>query len=140
MPLCPSHDRQDVFQGGVQAERGCRRDAQHEPQAVGGEKANAVNLIGQPIRVLTDQPDRIVAIRLAHPPRISFAQADVAQPRVDIGDGGDLRERLVDRMCTTQSDALDRTQVLWAVAYDLDTRPTKRSTASAARTCPRWVV
>ena len=62
------------------------RDAQHEPQAVGRDEADAVNLVGQPVRVFADQPDRIVAIRLAHAPRVGFAQADVAQPGVDVRD------------------------------------------------------
>src|SRR5207245_5746567 len=114
--LGPSHDRQDVLQGGMQAERGGRRDAQHEPQAVGGDKANAVDLVSKPIRVLAHQPGSIVAVRLAYAARISFPEADVAQPRVDVRDGCHLGERLVDRASATRSDALDRTQVLGALA------------------------
>src|SRR6266540_1650248 len=87
--------------GGMQAEGGGRRDAQHEPQAVGGDKANDVNLISQPIGVRADQPGRIVAVRLACPARISFAQPDMAQPRVDVGDGCHLGERLVDHACAS---------------------------------------
>ena len=72
MALGPSHDRQDVLQRGMQAERGCRRDTEHEPQAVSSEKANAVNVVGQPVGILADQPGRIVAVCLAYAACISF--------------------------------------------------------------------
>ena len=85
-----------------------------------GFKADAVNVIGKAIGVLADQPGRIVAVSLAYSARISFAQTDVAQPRVDVGDGCYLSERLVDRACATRRDALDRAQVLVGLAYDLE--------------------
>ena len=105
-----------LFKRGMQAERGCRRDTEHEPQAVGGDKPDAVNVISQPIRVFTHQSGSILAVSLAYSTRISFAQADVAQPRVDIRDGCHLSERLVDRVCASRRDALDRTQVLRTLA------------------------
>jgi hypothetical protein len=37
--------------------------------------------------------------------RISFPEAYVAQPRVDVRDDCHLGERLVDRACATRSDA-----------------------------------
>jgi hypothetical protein len=44
-----------------------------------------VDLVGQAVRVFPDQPSRIIAICFAHTARICFAQTDMAQPRVNIG-------------------------------------------------------
>ena len=119
-PSVRATSRQDVLQRGVQAERRGRRDAQHHPQAVGGQKADAVDLVGQPIRVFAHQPRRIVAIRLAHAARVGFAETDVAQPRVDVGDRGHRRERVVDGARTVGRDALDGAQLLGLFANDLE--------------------
>jgi hypothetical protein len=50
----------------------------------------------------------------------AFAESDVAQPRVDVRDGCHLSERVVNRVCASRGDALDRTQVLGTLAYDLE--------------------
>src|SRR5579864_1189713 len=77
VPLAASDQAEHVFQGGVQAECRSGSDAQHEPQAVGGDKAYAVNVISHPIRVFTHQSSSILAVCLLYSTRISFAQPDV---------------------------------------------------------------
>jgi hypothetical protein len=120
VPLRASNHGQDVFQGGVQAKRGGGRDPQHDPQAVGGQKTDAVDVVGEPIRVLAHEPGGILSIRLADTSSVSLAEPDVSEPRVDIGDRGHLGERLANDASAARSDALDDAQILWTVSEDLE--------------------
>src|SRR5215469_4468066 len=99
----------------MQAEGGGRSDAQHDPQAVGGQKTDAMDVVGEPIRVLAHQSSGILAIRLANPAGVSFAERDVSEPRVDVGDRGHAGERLANDASAARGDALDDAQIFWTV-------------------------
>ena len=120
MAIAACDHGQHVLQRGVQAERAGGGDAEHQPQAVGGQKADPVHLVGQPIRVFADDPGRVVAIGLAHAAGIRLAETDVAQPRIDVGDRGHRGERLADGQRALRGDALDNAQVLGIVVEDLE--------------------
>jgi hypothetical protein len=79
-----------------------------------------MDVVGEPIRVLAHQPGGIMAIGLPNAARVGFAEPDVSEPRVDVGDGGYLGERLADRPSAIRGDALDDAQVLWTVSEDLE--------------------
>src|SRR5205823_3326067 len=120
MAFDSSYQRQDVLQSGVQPKRRGGRDAQHDPQAVGRQKTDAMDVVGEPIRVLAHESSGIVAIRLAHAAGVSFAEPDVSEPRVDVGDRGDLSERLANDASAARGDPLDDAQILWTVSQDLE--------------------
>jgi hypothetical protein len=112
--------RQDVLHGRMAPERGSRRDTQHEPQAVGSQEPDAVDVVGESIRVLAHQPRGIGAICLTNAAGHGLAQANVPQPRVDVRDPGYRGERLTDSARAAGGDALDDTQFFWTVPEHLE--------------------
>src|ERR1700687_5682037 len=61
-----------------------------------------------------------MTIRLATAAGVSFAEPDVSEPRVDVGDRGHLGERLANDASAARRDALDCAQILWTVSEDLE--------------------
>src|SRR6202158_2937710 len=61
-----------------------------------------------------------MTIRLATAAGVSFAEPDVPEPRVDVGDRGHLGERLANDASAARGDPLDDAQILWAVSQDLE--------------------
>ena len=103
-------------------------------------KADAVDLVGQAVRVFAHQSDGVVAVRLAHAPRVGFAQTNVAQPGVHVGDAGYRGKRGVDGARPLGGDAFDDAQLLGVFADDLEHALAEALDGFAPRTGPRWVV
>ena len=71
-----------------------------------------MNIVGQPVRVFTDQACGIVAIRLAHAPGVGPPQPNVPEPGVNIGDGGHFGKRRANGARPVGGDAFDGAQGL----------------------------
>src|ERR1035441_7428835 len=98
--------QQDMVQTGAGPEDRVVRDADLLRDLVGGLEADAVDVLGQAIRVHLDLIDRALPIRLANPHRPAGADAVAVEEHHDLADHLLLRPRLLDALAALWADAV----------------------------------
>src|SRR5262249_1754424 len=109
---------QDVAQRGAGAQRRAAVDAQALGELVGGVEAEAPDLARQPVRVLADALDRLLAVSLVDADRAGRADAVRLQEHHDGAHRLLLAPALADALDAARADPLDLLQERRALVDD----------------------
>jgi hypothetical protein len=111
---------QDVAHRGAGAQRRRRRNAEAAGQVVGGLEADAPDVDREAVRVLLDDRDRVLAVALVDPGRVSGGDAVAAEEDHDLLDVLLRHPRGADAARARGADALDLGQPDRRAADDLE--------------------